>query len=1225
MLKNRKWNISSKIALGYVLIFLCMAASIFFLINRIDDLQKEIHFIADHDIEVHNLANQIEKNVLDMETGQRGYVITGDSSYLEPYNDGKRNWQQGYSQLYERISDNPAQQKNLEAIKSNIEAWMAASGDRLIPLRKDNNMEEILRYYKDDKGKRYMDQMRSQWEHFRSVEKQLTDERVADLESKNRELQYELYILMALALLLSIIGTWMISRSVVRTIRQVVTAIRQIASSDKNLGDRIEVRTRDEIRELAEATNLLLDNVQKQDWLKSSIAEIAEMSQGINHIEELARSFMTKLAVVTNASHGSFYIRRGQDGQQQFVRMASYAGGGSSAGKSVIPMGEGLVGQAALENRILLLQDIPESYIQISSGLGGAAPRSLLVTPVAYEGRVEAVFELASFEPFSELHQDLLEQVRASFGTVVNSVLGRMEIARLLSESQAFAEELQTQSEELQAQSEELLSQQEEMKASNESLKRSEERLQLQQDELEKVNAELSKRTSQLEAQVRFSEEVNMEIERQKEALQKRTEELTTMSKYKSEFLANMSHELRTPLNSMLILSQFLAENKEGNLSDKQVEFAHTIHASGSDLLRLIDEILDLSKVEAGKLELNVDLTVVEDIAGMLHRNFQPLAMKKGLRFRVETDPQVPPYFYTDGHRLMQILKNFLSNAFKFTPQGEVSLRIYPTEFAFTEAPGIIGQKAVAFAVTDSGIGIPKDKQELIFEAFQQVDGTTSRKFGGTGLGLTISRELAQLLGGDIRVESESGQGSTFTLYIPAKMELEGAPSLNESMREAAAAAEAAASEPAKPEVPHISDIVIPQVALSDPGLLLPGEVEDDREAIEVGDKVMLIIEDDVPFAKCILDMARSRGFKGLVATQGDKGLALANKYKPHMIMLDIHLPVMDGWTVLDLLKHNPETRHIPVHVLSVVDEPQQSLVSGAMAYMKKPVSKDMLEQAFDHMEEQLNRVPKRLLIVEDNVPLRDGLVELIAHDDVAITAVGYGEEALRELHAGHFDCMVLDLELADMSGFELLDRIRHIDRLRTLPIIIFTGKDLDMKQERELRKYAESIIVKNVKSQERLYAETALYLHRVESQLPEERRKLLHKLNNAEDVFAGKHIMLVEDDIRNVFALSNVLEEHKLKITYAENGREALNLLEQNPDIDLVLMDIMMPEMDGYEAMKRIRSNPRHEQLPVIALTAKAMKEDRQKCIEAGASDYISKPINTDKLLSMLKVWLYK
>ncbi|NOU92069.1 response regulator [Paenibacillus sp. LMG 31456] len=1223
MLKNRKWNIGSKIGLGYFLVILCMGMSIFFLMDRIYALQKEISFITDHDLAVHTLSNQIEKHILDMETGQRGYIITGEVQYLEPYNEGKSKWLSGYNELYPLIADNPAQLKNLEAIKANIETWIAVSGEKVIPLRNENKMVEILQYYKADPGKRYMDLMRNQWDSFRSVEKELTAARVADLEARNIELQTTMYLLALLAVVLSVLGTTMVSRSIVLTIKQVVSALQKIASSEGNLNTSIEVRTNDEVRELADAANTLLESVRKQDWLKTGIAEVASMNQGVNNITELGSLFIGKMASILDASYGAFYIRTGRGEYQRLTKIASYAGdGGNAIGKQELRMGEGLVGQAALENRMFLLQDIPDSYIHISSGLGHAAPKSILITPIQYEGKVEAVVELASLQPFSELHQELLQQIRCSFGIAVNSVLGRMEIDRLLAESQAFTEELQTQSEELQAQSEELLSQQEEMKVSNDFLKKSEERMQRHQEDLEKVNLELSKRSYQLEAQVRFTEEVNSEIERQREALQKQTEELSAMSQYKSEFLANMSHELRTPLNSMLILSQFLGENKDGNLSGEQVEFANTIHASGSDLLRLIDEILDLSKVEAGKLDLNVDITIIEEIGEQMRRSFQPVAAKRALQFRIEAESDVPPYFYTDSHRLMQILKNFLSNAFKFTEKGQIVLRIYVTDYAFSLNADGGKQKAIAFAVTDTGIGIPEDKRALIFEAFQQVDGTTSRKYGGTGLGLTISRELAQILGAEIGLESQDGQGSTFTLYMPVVTDLDELSS--EPIGEIAAAVEPLAASMGS-GVPHISEIVIPEVVLSDPRLLAPGEVKDDRDSIDSDDRLMLIVEDDVPFAQFILDMARSRGFKGIVATQGDKGLALAYTYKPDMIMLDIHLPVMDGWTVLDLLKQNPETRHIPVHVLSVADEPQQSLVSGAMAYLKKPISTEMLVKAFEKVEDILNRTPKRLLIVEDNIPLRKSLVELIGHDDVAIRDVGYGQEALQELNTGHFDCMVLDLELADMSGFELLDRIRNIEKLHTLPIIIFTGKDLDLKQERELRKYAESIIVKNVKSQERLYAEVALYLHRVEAQLPEERRMLLKSLQNGEDVFEGKHILLVEDDIRNVFALTNVLERHNLKVTYVENGSEALKILQMNPGIDLVLMDIMMPEMDGYEAMKHIRSNPEHNQLPIIALTAKAMKEDRQKCMDAGASDYISKPINTDKLLSLLKVWLYK
>ncbi|PZE20142.1 response regulator [Paenibacillus xerothermodurans] len=1223
MLKNGKWGVSSKIITGYVILFLCMGVSTFVLTDRISSLQREISSITEHDVQVNTLSAQIERHVLDMETGQRGYVITGDTQYLQPYYSGREKWLQAYNTLYQYLADSPARQKSLESIRANIEQWMAASGDRLIPMRRNGNSAGLEQHFRADPGKKYMDQIRAQWEHFRMVEQQQTAAHIADLNERNKTIKTELYAMLALALVFSAAGALMISRSVVRPLRQVTTTIQRITSAEGDVNERIVVRSNDEIKDLADATNAYVDSLQEQDWLKSVIADLATENQGLDDVAELARSMINKIASELGASYGVFYLRQGTGDLGRLKQIASYAADGDaeSVGKPALRIGEGLVGQAALENRTFVLNELPESYINISSGLGQTVPRSIIITPIAFKGQVEAVIELATLEPLSEIHLQFMEQIRASFGVTINSVMSRMEIERLLSEAQAYADELQSQSEELQAQSEELLSQQEELKASNDSLKKSEERLQRQQEELEEANSELSKRSQQLEAQVRFAEEANAEFDRQRKALEQQAEELQATSRYKSEFLANMSHELRTPLNSMLILSQFLAENKQGNLTAKQVEFANTIHASGGDLLRLIDEILDLSKVEAGKLELQLDAAVLHEIGELLQRNFQPLAMKKGLELRLQVEAGVPPVVYTDGHRLLQILRNFLSNAIKFTEKGSVELRMYSASHDFAKSSGTL-QPAVAFAVTDTGIGIPQDKSSLIFEAFQQVDGTTSRKYGGTGLGLTISRELAGLLGADIEMSSEPERGSTFTLYVPlSQSDSESPPAFHDE--EVAATVEAPA--PDTDVVPHISDIVLPTIELNDPELLTAGEVVDDRDSIEPGDKVILIIEDDVPFARFTLDIARSRGFKGLAATQGDKGLALVNAYKPDMVMLDIHLPVVDGWTVLDLIKRNPETRHIPVHVLTVLDEPQQSLISGAAAYLKKPISHEALDQAFVRMEAILSRSSKRLLIVEDNELMRSSLVELIDHDDVEIKAVGDGAEALQALDDTDFDCMVLDLELGDMSGFELLDRIRHNEKLRTLPIIIFTGKDLDLQQERELRKYAESIIIKNVKSQERLYAETALYLHRVESELPEDRRQMLSALHSADGGFDGKHILLVEDDIRNVFALTNVLEEHKLKVTYAENGREALSVLEAQPDIDLVLMDIMMPEMDGYEAMEHIRSNPLLERLPIIALTAKAMKEDRQKCIDAGASDYISKPINTDKLLSLLKVWLYK
>lgn len=670
-----------------------------------------------------------------------------------------------------------------------------------------------------------------------------------------------------------------------------------------------------------------------------------------------------------------------------------------------------------------------------------------------------------------------------------------------------------------------------------------------------------------------------------------------------------MSHELRTPLNSLLILSQLLSENKDGNLSNKQIEYAQTIYMSGSDLLKMIDEILDLSKVDAGKMEINYEDVQLPDIEAFVEQNFAAVASRKHIDLGVHIGADIPQSIVTDSHRVKQILRNLLSNAFKFTNSGSVELHVEKADKE--KLPLYLNAEAdyVAFAVRDTGIGIPADKTDLIFEAFQQVDGTTSRKYGGTGLGLSISRELSRLLGGGILVESEEGKGSCFTLFLPANP-----PDLVEGTQQAAAAIEA----------PPERNLIVPKAKMITKEAQPSVQVDDDRNQLGPTDKVLLIIEDDVKFARILMDMARGRGFKALVALQGDIGLEMAKSYKPDAIILDIQLPVIDGWSVMGELKSSAVTRHIPVHVISVVDEVKQGLMMGAIAYLKKPSSREALEGAFTHIESYTEKSMKHLLIVEDDDIQRNSIIELIGHDDVSITAASTGAEALTELHKQHYDCMVLDLMLTDMTGFELLDQIRDDEKLVDLPIIIYTGKDLDSKEEMQLRKYAESIIIKDVKSPERLLDETTLFLHRVEADLPEDKRKILQKLHNKEELFEGKKILLVDDDIRNVFALSSVLEGYHMEVTFAENGREAIELLQEHPDYDLVLMDMMMPEMDGYEAMRRLREMPEFEKLPIIALTAKAMKEDRAKCIEAGASDYMKKPIQTEQLLSLMRVWLY-
>ncbi len=1172
MFKGKRFTIRSKIIAGYMIVVICLGFSIFALNSRINSLEKEIHFITDHDIEVHNLSNKIESTYLDMVARHRGYMISGNETYLNQYAQDKVEWQEEYRELYELVADNPSQQKNLDEIKASVEEWINTMGDPSIQLKIEGRTQDILSTYSANVGENVLNLLRSQTEDFRNTERELTEQRISELDESNTDLRMGLILIFILVGLISVLLAFFISGSIVKTIKQVIQAISDIASEEgKAQAKRIEVASHDELGDLGATTNSLLESYDRQSWLQTSISRIATANQGFTDIAELGEAVIKTVAHLLDAAYGVFYLRTGD----RLVKKASFAAMEGDPGTASILMGEGLVGQCARDKRVFIVDPLQDSHVRIATALGESRPRSILIFPVEYEGKVQGVIELASLHTFTPLHQRLVELTSETVGIAINNVLSQMEVNRLLIESQALTEELQVQTE-----------------------------------ELEQSNLEVEKRSELLEGHMRKLEEINGQVEHQNTMLAKQAEDLKAASKYKSEFLANMSHELRTPLNSMLILSQLLADNKEGNLNPKQVEFAQTVHSSGSDLLRLIDDILDLSKVEAGHMTIEMSSVYLEEVKDNLWRSFEPLAAEKGIDYRVRLAGPLPETINTDGHRLQQILKNLLSNAFKFTTQGKIELLIYRPDN---------NPSAIAFAVKDTGIGIATDKMDIVFEAFQQADGSTSRKYGGTGLGLTISRELAVLIGGYIEIESKEGEGSTFTLVVPE---------YEQKLFEPAYAHTAASFEDyvsgTKVDRTSAGEFLRPRIEWNDPDLLNDPEVEDDRYELKPGDRTLLIIEDDLHFAKALLEMARARHFKGLVALQGDKGLALAHAYKPDAIILDIQLPVIDGWSVLEHLKQQQELRHIPVHIISVIDEQQQGLTMGAMAYLQKPVDKQSVEDVLSRIESFMDRDHKRLLIVEDDIVLQGSMVKLIGHNDVVITAVSTGEEALHELQKEHFDCMVLDLGLADISSFELLNRIRGEEYLKNLPIIIYTGRDLDMKEEMELKRYAESITIKNVKSQERLFAETALFLHRVEADLPEDRRNILKKLYTNEVAFDGKRILLVEDDIRNTFALTNVLESNNLQVSFAENGREAIELLEQDNHYDLILMDIMMPEMDGYEATRIIRSMPGYERIPVIALTAKAMKEDRKRCLEAGASDYISKPIDVEKLLSLLRVWLY-
>ena len=994
----------------------------------------------------------------------------------------------------------------------------------------------------------------------------------------------------------------------VRAIADVATAV-----TAGDLSRSIAVEAQGELSDLKDNINQMIFNLREttrrnteEDWLKTNLTRFTRMLQGQRDLQTVAKQILSELASLVNAQHGVFYMANANssNGDTVLRLLSSYAYRERKHLANSFRLGEGLVGQAALEQERILLTSVPDDYIKINSALGESTPLNVVVLPVVFEHSVKAVIELASFYRFSDIHLTFMEQLTESIAIVLNTLEANSRTEELLKQSQALTEELQGQQQELTETNRRLEDQARTLQASEELLKK-------QREQLQQTNEELEEKAELLESQNREVERKNNEIEQARRALEEKAEQLALTSRYKSEFLANMSHELRTPLNSMLILSRLLSENNDQTLNEKQIEFAETIHEAGADLLSLINDILDLAKIESGTMGIDVGEVDFVALQEYVERTFLQVAEDKDLRLSVTLGNQLPQTMITDPRRLQQVLRNLISNALKFTEKGEIELRIDIALEGWSIENDKLNRttRVIAFAVRDTGIGIPADKQMLIFEAFQQVDGTTSRTYGGTGLGLSISREIAQLLGGEIRLESIPGKGSTFTLYLPQFY----APETRKLVEQQPQPLLPPAAQPIQES--HDYDIgAIPQV------------VEDDRDALEEGDRVLLIIDDDQRFARIMVDLAHEKGFKALVATQGEHGLALAQYYKPDAITLDIRLPLMDGWTVLDRLKHDPTIRHIPVHVISVEEGRQRSLHQGAMAYLQKPVTRESLDEALNETRRFIERRVRNLLIVEDDEVQQLNIREIIGDgNDVQITVVGTGAAALEAMQNETFDCMVLDLGLPDMTGFQLIEKIESNFGLVDLPIIVYTAKELSPREETQLKRVAETIIVKDVRSMDRLLAETALFLHRVEANLPQSKQRMLQQGFRREPGLQDRKVLIVDDDVRNIFALTSVLERHQMEVVYAENGRDGIHVLQATPAIDLVLMDIMMPGMDGYETIREIRALPDFKQLPIIALTAKAMKSDREKCIEAGASDYITKPVDTDQLLSLLRVWLYR
>ncbi len=960
----------------------------------------------------------------------------------------------------------------------------------------------------------------------------------------------------------------------VRAIAEVATAV-----TKGDLTRSIQVEASGEVAELKDNINTMIDNLRlttdrntEQDWLKTNLARFTGMLQGQRDLVTVGRMLLSELVPLVNAQQGVIYRMESEESAGMTL-LSAFADDSTDGHPQRLRIGEGLAGQCATEKRSMLITQVPERAVPIHSALFKTPPQNVIVLPVLFEDSAKAVIELASVSTFTASHLAFLEQLTASIGIVLNSIEATMQTESLLQQSQQLATELQTQ-----------------------------------QKELQQKNEQLAQKAQQLAEQNVEVERKNQEIEQARRALEGKAKELALTSKYKSEFLANMSHELRTPLNSILVLGQQLTDNPDGNLTSKQVEFARTIHGAGTDLLNLISDILDLSKIESGTVSVQAEDVFFSSILEMVARPFRHEAENRRLNFEIRTDPLLPRSLVTDPRRLQQVLKNLLSNAFKFTDHGGVRLSVFAASGGWSADHLTLNGAAsvIGFEVTDTGIGIPVEKQRIIFEAFQQADASTSRKYGGTGLGLAISRELASLLGGEIQLRSTPGQGSTFTLYLPQTYF--GTSALNVTVRDV--------------ELVAAGQGQLPAVTLAD---VSAERIDDDRERLQPDDTALLIVEDDPHYARILCDLAHDKGFKVLVASHGADALALAREFHPTAVSLDVFLPDMLGWTVLNHLKQDPALRHIPVQMLTMDEDRQHGLTRGAFSFITKPTTPDALDTLFDRIKEYTLPRRKRLLVVEDNPAEQLSVEELLGHDDIDLTMVTTGAEALELAGEQSFDCMVLDLRLPDMSGFEVLEYLRDNPSLMDLPVVVFTGKELTPEEDARLRNLARSVVVKGVESPERLLDETALFLHRVVADLPPEKQRMLDQLHRSDDALFNKKVLIVDDDVRNIFALSSVLERRGMSVLTAGTGREAIGTIESTPDIAIVLMDIMMPEMDGYETMQVIRQNPSFRRLPIVALTAKAMKGDREKCLEAGASEYLAKPVNTEQLLSALRMWLHR
>lgn len=1198
---SKTQTFGQRVALGFIVVIVILAFSVLLTLWKLDSNSKINDRVNDLRVPTVRESLLVLGAVNQSIGPSRGWLLYNDNSFLESRLDAWKNVEHSMvnlKALTEKSNDSESH-RNFGSLTDKLEELRKLQ-DELVKKDLRYNNQTIQRTLK--KVEPLARTIRQMVESIISYENQHLRIDTAEAAQSAKSLAILEWMLLILGIAAASAIAIYITRNITVPLRNTVEASRRIANEDFDFkvdlsGPReIEILgvTLEKMRfNLKDLTDGLRDKnkiLEEQKWLIDGQVTLLERMGGDQDIKALAGNVLKFLSERIGASMGAFYLLE----NEVLTPVETYAHQRALALSKTFTLGEGLVGQAAREQKLTLVRELPADYFKIHSGLGETLPRTLAFLPILFDGHVVAVLEFAGVDEFLASQLSFLKASGDNIGIAVNLSLSVRKTKELLEETQVQAEELQAQQEELKAANEEL-----ELKTK--SLEASEEELRSQQEELRAINEELEEQTQLLEREKESLGSRTDELELTKIKLEARAKEVEQVSRYKSEFLANMSHELRTPLNSILMLSQSLNENRTNNLTERQLKGVDTIHSSGIDLLTLIEDILDLSKIEAGKLDIRPEAVSINELFESMKDSFEPMAKEGSLQYNIEIEKNLPRTIFTDVTRIKQILKNLLSNAFKFTNQGSITLSAFRPKDVSNFSAFQKNAPVIAFAIEDTGIGIPENSKKAVFDAFKQLDAKTTRKYGGTGLGLAIVKELVTLLGAEISLESKEGHGTKVTVYLPENYHVK-LPALFSGVEE------------------------VTPLKLEKSPVRVQALVEDDRNLIHPSDSVVLIVEDDLRFANSLLDLCRENGFKGIILSDGISAVKLAEEMVPKGILLDLSLPELDGASVLKLLKENPKTRHIPIQVITGHDRKREVLRAGAMGFLKKPVQKNELTNVLKKMHEfSQQQNGGRVLVVEDDKTQRRIIREFTEVQGVTVLEAETGEKGLEILKEGRIDCIILDLKLPDITGNEFLRRAKLNSTEDLPPVIIYTGRDLDDAELKELESDSKSIIVKGVKSAERLFDETMMFLHRLQKELPVEKRKIVENLHDPTRILKGKSVLVVDDDPRNILSLTHLLEDHGMQITVADNGKVALEKLEKTEKIDLILMDMMMPEMDGYEATKQIRKNLKFKSLPIVALTARAMKGEREKCLEAGCNDYLAKPIENDKLISLLRVWLYR